>query len=107
MEYYSWLTGWHRVQVVVLDERTVLHVGMPSVKLMPLERLLLPQRQPVVRFWKKFMYCRLEFVYSLTCCVCFCRFCACQCLRQSCNYFFVALGNWSGANMMLQGDCGY
>ncbi|KAG7385043.1 hypothetical protein PHYPSEUDO_001979 [Phytophthora pseudosyringae] len=34
--------------VVVLDERTVLHVGMPSVKLMPLERLLLPQRQPVV-----------------------------------------------------------
>uniref|UniRef100_H3HC30 Isochorismatase-like domain-containing protein n=1 Tax=Phytophthora ramorum TaxID=164328 RepID=H3HC30_PHYRM len=34
--------------VVVLDENTVLHVGMPSVKLMPLERLLLPQRQPVV-----------------------------------------------------------
>ncbi|KAE9048712.1 hypothetical protein PR003_g365 [Phytophthora rubi] len=34
--------------VVVLDESTVLHVGMPSVKLMPLERLLLPQRQPVV-----------------------------------------------------------
>ncbi|KAL3663108.1 hypothetical protein V7S43_012048 [Phytophthora oleae] len=34
--------------VVVLDEHTVLHVGMPSVKLMPLERLLLPQRQPVV-----------------------------------------------------------
>ncbi|KAI9905725.1 hypothetical protein PsorP6_014198 [Peronosclerospora sorghi] len=35
-------------QVVVLDDRTVLHIGMPSVKLMPLERLLLPQRQPVV-----------------------------------------------------------
>ncbi|KAL7692350.1 putative papain-like cysteine peptidase superfamily [Plasmopara halstedii] len=35
--------------VVVLDECTVLHVGMPSVKLMPLERLLLPQRQPVVQ----------------------------------------------------------
>ncbi|KAG7398310.1 hypothetical protein PHYBOEH_011305 [Phytophthora boehmeriae] len=34
--------------VVVLDEKTVLHVGMPTVKLMPLERLLLPQRQPVV-----------------------------------------------------------
>ncbi|EGZ21389.1 hypothetical protein PHYSODRAFT_492537 [Phytophthora sojae] len=34
--------------VVVLDESTVLHVGMPSAKLMPLERLLLPQRQPVV-----------------------------------------------------------
>ncbi|EEY61686.1 uncharacterized protein PITG_02024 [Phytophthora infestans T30-4] len=34
--------------VIVLDENTVLHVGMPSVKLMPLERLLLPQRQPVV-----------------------------------------------------------
>ncbi|ETO75806.1 hypothetical protein F444_08661 [Phytophthora nicotianae P1976] len=34
--------------VIVLDQNTVLHVGMPSVKLMPLERLLLPQRQPVV-----------------------------------------------------------
>ncbi|CAI5730182.1 unnamed protein product [Hyaloperonospora brassicae] len=34
--------------VIVMDERTVLHVGMPSVRLMPLERLLLPQRQPVV-----------------------------------------------------------
>uniref|UniRef100_M4C6Y7 Uncharacterized protein n=1 Tax=Hyaloperonospora arabidopsidis (strain Emoy2) TaxID=559515 RepID=M4C6Y7_HYAAE len=34
--------------VIVLDECTVLHVGMPSVRLMPLERLLLPQRQPVV-----------------------------------------------------------
>ncbi|CAH0475080.1 unnamed protein product [Peronospora belbahrii] len=34
--------------VVVLDEHMVLHVGTPSVRLMPLERLLLPQRQPVV-----------------------------------------------------------
>uniref|UniRef100_K3WLC1 Uncharacterized protein n=1 Tax=Globisporangium ultimum (strain ATCC 200006 / CBS 805.95 / DAOM BR144) TaxID=431595 RepID=K3WLC1_GLOUD len=34
--------------VVVLDAEHVLHVGMPSARLMPLERLLLPQRQPVV-----------------------------------------------------------
>ena len=41
------LLQWDKV--IVMDERTVLHVGMPSVRLMPLERLLLPQRQPVVR----------------------------------------------------------
>ncbi|RMX69914.1 hypothetical protein DD238_001816 [Peronospora effusa] len=34
--------------VVVLDECTVLHIGLPVVRVMPLERLLLPQRQPVV-----------------------------------------------------------
>ncbi|CAI5743772.1 unnamed protein product [Peronospora destructor] len=34
--------------VVVLDECTVLHIGVPAVRVMPLERLLLPQRQPVV-----------------------------------------------------------
>ncbi|TMW57143.1 hypothetical protein Poli38472_003068 [Pythium oligandrum] len=34
--------------VIVLNDRQVLHVGPPSVRLIQLERLLLPQRQPVV-----------------------------------------------------------
>ena len=38
-----------QVQAVVLEDATrVLHVGPPSAKVLPLQRLLLPKRQPVV-----------------------------------------------------------
>ena len=56
----------HNVEkVIVLDECTVLHVGMPSVRLMPLERLLLPQRQPVVRLEGSLHWNMVGFIRSV------------------------------------------
>ena len=37
-----------RSQVVVLDAETVLHIGPPRARKLPLQRLLLPKRQPAI-----------------------------------------------------------